>query len=607
MSDIIEINYNEIPDSDIREYPKSDNRIDFDRDLIGNITNIVLDNTDDKFSDTNPQSIFYGVEWMDKLVTIYNTEQGIYTWVGRIKNITQKDSDGTVIIKTANFIYEMNDITCVYAASGITVADAMYNIFNDVVGVPPEFLNYGKFLKAINIQTLNSATINIDLDASDNRKCLEVIQSLRRMSLCDVYTVDNIIEVYQWQKWDGVLGYRIKPQDIIPLTFESWFEEEIYNAYNIIYKNGANIATASDFIPGTNGDKVFTIPKDKIESTLSADFKIIYTNLIGANWIGGLILDRYENPIKKFKIDLDEQMSFLRPNKQLDFHFDNFIGEPTKTARIQYDRNTGKLDIEGEFLNLPVNVVDRDIEPPSPVELIAVLPADGSLVAIWTISIEDDHVGYYLFFTSTLGEWLAELCNLGRSYIDIRNPDTVEGYNIIQIYELNNGTEYFFKVRSYDTSFNESDPSNILSAIPCDNGDENKYKIQGDPYIDGLTLDVLNGEGGVAPVSGFTFYGGAKYGEVYYEATAIYESSQLYRPNGFGTIEWRAIGDSEDIMFQYRTSDDGTTWSSWSTAVDAIGIKSQNLGSVKYFQYRFIFRSTYWADSDSVRVTNIAA
>ena len=79
MALVITIDSNEIPAGDIRTYPVARNVAEFNNNLIASEMDIVLDNTDGTYSDTNVLSIFYGVAWVDKEVTVFDDELDIYT------------------------------------------------------------------------------------------------------------------------------------------------------------------------------------------------------------------------------------------------------------------------------------------------------------------------------------------------------------------------------------------------------------------------------------------------------------------------------------------------------------------------------------------------
>jgi len=88
--------------------------------------------------------------------------------------------------------------------------------------------------------------------------------------------------------------------------------------------------------------------------------------------------------------------------------------------------------------------------------------------------------------------------------------------------------------------------------------------------------------------------------------TAIYQSDPQSDPNGFSHISWEADGDPGDIMFQYRISEDGITFNAWSEEIDAIenSIKVFSEDPVS-FEYRLVFYSPNWSDTDNVRVLEI--
>jgi len=595
MAYVVEINYNEIPSSDIVKYPTHDNKISFPSgDLIGTTDELILNNSDGNYSDTNSNSIFYGVEWLNKLVTVYDDVNNIYTWVGRIKNLTIKEKEKTVVVKIANYVRELADVTCVYSDTGITIAEAIYNILHDVVEVPEGFINYGSFINVKNIHTQNSVTIDIIYTAEHNAKCLSVIQSLLRMTQCDLYTENNVIILKQWSEWEGVGGYRLKANDIIPLTFESTFEENIYNAYSVAYDNSGTVAYATGSVAGSAGDKIWTVPKGEVESTSSTDFKILLDNQTGADWCGNLTITRYQYPIKTFKLKLDDHMTFVRPYDQLDLDFDDWIGEPTRLTRVKYDPSDNEVEVEGEFLNLPVNVVSRDVEAPDPIELITVIPLSGGARVIWNQSTASELLGYKLYFTSTIGEWRSETSNLGQSPIGIKQPETtLDGYAYIDLHELNDNTEYFFRVSCYDTSYNESIASNTMRVIPYSSPIvESMYCCDRDSHLS-VVLDPNNTNNGTAPAEEYQ-YDEFLYDEQAYQPTARYTSQYYYHPTGWDYIEWRGAGN---VYISIRTSDDGDTWSDWTGWINAVTISQYTLSGALYVQYRVMYLGN-WIDND---------
>ncbi|NHZ87089.1 MAG: hypothetical protein GWP19_14650 [Planctomycetia bacterium] len=304
-------------------------------------------------------------------------------------------------------------------------------------------------------------------------------------------------------------------------------------------------------------------------------------------------------------ITLSSDMNFLNLNDQGDLRFGDFVGEPMRITKKKPKVEKGIIEIEGELVNFPVVHYVRDSTPPVNVELIEVFPlADGRLFIKWTKSLETDHLGYNIYFTTTLGMWEQEQSNIGQSPIESKNPtDTGDGFVSIIVGDLNSGTKYFFKITSFDTSLNESEYSNVLSEVSRVSDIENILRLQGIIYS-GLTLDVSNALLGSVP-SGFTTYGDFLYDSANYEVTAIYESMLLINNDGWSSLISKGVGDSGDITFQYRVyNQDTATFGSWGSEADAIGLKSFSISGTA-FQYRFIFKSPNWSNADSIIVKEL--
>ena len=131
---------------------------------------------------------------------------------------------------------------------------------------------------------------------------------------------------------------------------------------------------------------------------------------------------------------------------------------------------------------------------------------------------------------------------------------------------------------------------------------EKLHKVQGDPF-NGITLFV--GPSGNMPFDTWTLYDSETYDDSTYAPTGYYESRLMFQESSFSSITWTATGDANDIKFSYRHGNDPDNLTSWSAETNAIGSVSQSLTG-KYLQYRFIFYSSYWDDSDSVTVNTIS-
>ncbi len=615
MSTQVYIDYNRIPDSDIIEYPLQEETIEFNRDkLIASTVDIVLGNDENEYSPFSPLSIFYHSDWYNKPVELYDSDNGIYTFKGRIKDIVIDDKRKTVTVKAANFVRDLSDSVLSYVNTDqITPAELILNIIQDHVEIDPDYINQGSFLNVINVQDAASVYADLNYSTEDNITCLSVIEELCRITGCHVFTINNIIYIWSWEEYSGALGTRIQAKDIEPASFSSQFADSVVNAYKIAYKNGASVAYKTTDYPTSLtasiakfGTRTFNVPNENIESTTATDFKILLQTAAAAQWCGNRQVDRYSDMTQKFSLVLDDAFSFLHLNDQMDLDFGDFTREPVRITRLQPNRGQKQIAVEGEFLNLPVNRVTRDEEAPIAPQLVAALPGRKKVLLKWTANQEADLVGYYIYLTATRGMWYQEICHLGKSPIEIKNPSiSSDGYCYAEIRELSPGTVYYFRVSAFDSSYNEGEPSNVLVAVPLhiDNA-ANWVNVDGNEF-DAIELDAANSREGTAP-AGFAVFDDAEFDVDVFAPSGIWESPVYYHPSGYDFIRWKGITDGDGIDYQLRISDDGSTWTSWGTAASAVGSMSVAVGA-KYFQIRFLFNADSWADSDWLYIQNLEA
>jgi len=609
MSLTVTVNDILIPDEDILKYPKSKESIAFENNkMLPDTIEILLTNSDPTiYDDRYSGSLFFGTSFFGDIVSVFDNDINRYTFEGKLKDIPIKEQKQTIKLVATNYIDDLAKRTCIYSnAINKTIAEIIYEILTDVGGIPASNIVYAGFQNAINIQAANTAYINIDYDANTKKSCIAVVNELLRISQCHVYTYQNLIYMYQWQPWGGQFGTDLKKKNVITKSYEHFYsQKDIVNYYRIGYDNAGTIAWESDSDAESIarfGERRFDVPNQKVDSTTSTDFKIHFRNQAGAAWAGDLAIERYKNIQKFCEMVIGSEMEFVPVADQLDLRFTPFVGEPVQIVEREYDKDKDIITVKALFLNTPEVYYVRDSEPPAAPELVSAIPLeDGGILLKWTESQEADWLGYKVYFSSSPGEWEVESCNFGRSGIDRKiTQQTPDGYIYEIIYQLNIGTEYSFYVASYDTSFNESGPSNIEKAIPfLDTVDFNMYRCQGNIYS-AITLDLNNTLSGSVP-DGFNKYSdGDDYGSKDYQPAAFYESGQYYDEDGFTLFSFRGQADPGDITYQYRTSDDDITYTAWTAEADAIGNVDVTLSSVKYFQYRFIFRSTNWGDTDSI-------
>jgi hypothetical protein len=170
------------------------------------------------------------------------------------------------------------------------------------------------------------------------------------------------------------------------------------------------------------------------------------------------------------------------------------------------------------------------------------------------------------------------------------------------VYELKAGAIYFVKLKSFDTSYNESNDSNVLSCSTF-NYVENFYCCSGSIY-NGLSTDIYNSLNGYVPDRFLTYDDfddpDCDYSKI---ITAAYQSGSMYNHNVFQSISFDSICDVGNITFSYKNSNDGLSWSDW-TAEENVD-NSYHVMTGKHVIFNLLFYNPNWSNSDSVRVKSI--
>ena len=605
MSQQVYIDYVLIPDDHIIAYPVSEEQIEFNRDKLCAATmELELINIDQYYSKWAPVSILYGSDYYNKPCQVYDTELGIYTWQGRIKAVVSDDRNKTVTVKSSNFVRDMVDTVLEYVSSAaVTPAERIHYILATVLEIDSSFIQYGGFADAIAIQDAASVYCDMNYDKEANVTCLTAIEELLRITSCHLYTIDNIIRFWQWRAWAGQVGTIIKSRRTQNFTSEP-DDGGVVNDYSIAYKSGASVAyQATDYPTSLTasrakfGTRSFLVPDEEVDSTTPEDFRILLQSAAAAQWCGNLKISRNSDMIETFRVQVDYDYGWLHVNDQVDLNEEGLVNEPGRVTAVELDRDNRTLEIQGEFLNLPVNRYSRDTLPPNPVILVSVFPSGrGKVFLKWSASLETDHVGYYVYFTATPGMWEQEYSHLGRSPVEVKNPSaTYDGYVGVELRELLPGVRYYFKVTSFDTRYNESEDSNVLSAVsPAENF--NAYRVTGVLYSV-VSLDITNPRRGTVP-DRFTTFTDLDSAGPYDPLTAGIESPVLRTMAGV-LLVWRSFGD---VVFQSRVSDDGITWGDWVEELSSVQNKIIPAG---YYQFAFIFRSPFYTAVDDVQLITL--
>ncbi len=610
----VTINNIVIPDAHVITISQSERTLKFaGSNLIASKSTIALSNIYYVYDDRQGTlGLFKDVDWYNWVVTIYDNELGRQVWYGRLKSYIIDDSKMQTTITSSDYVQDMVDTNCVIALSGKTASEIIYAILTDaaLLNIPVEHIILGGFEEAKSLQTL--APMSIIYTAADNQKCVSVLEELCRVTESYLHIRDNLIAYWQWRQYSGVLGTPITDADIVPGSYSHETQDDkVLNEYSIAYKNGASVLYAAGIDAGSRtkygSGKIFAMPKDKVDSTDASKFKILYDTLAGATWAGSLVLSRWKDIKKLAKYTLGYQFNFLNLGDIADMRFAPYTREPAMLTSIKENSNR-TLSIQAELVNYPP-VVSLDIVPPDPVQLLSAIPDNGAVWLRWSKANEADVVGYNIYFTSSDGYWRDEVIN-GAISPKAVTPGSIiylESDCLYKLEGLQNGVRYYFKIACFDTSYNISRFSNIISAAPYDTQAalyENKYMIAGSLFA-GLSLNIANSENGSVPTEwAGQFYDAAHYDEIYYAPTAIYESFWLQSDSGFASLTFIGHGDIGDIMLQWRADNNGS-YTPWSDPVNACGVIDLGTQGSKKVQVRAIFNAPLWSDPDGLTLRSL--
>lgn len=582
-----------IPESAVVDFPVSDERIEFEGKIIPDSYTVKIDNTDPTvYDDRYSGSLFYGAGFLGDPFTAYDDDLGRYIFTGLVKNVKVDEQSDVIEVEATSYIDDLNNTVCVYSnAADKTPAECVYEILTDVVGIDPSIIIDAGFNDAIAYQDSESVYVNVTFTAEDKKPCLQVVNELLRICQCHIYTKQNLIYMYQWREYNGEQGFYLYPRNITVGSYSHEFDDSrLFTSYSVCYDNAGSIAFATG---GTTTGKEFSVPDEEVDKTDTVDFKINLRNSTGAAFAGALAISRFGYIRKTAKLEIEGNLNFIELGDVINFKFSPFYGEPARIIGRKYDRNTNKIDIEIEYLNTPQGYYTRDVEPPAAPELVDVISIDsGAVILKWTMSQEADWLGYKIYFTTTPGEWERELCHVGRSPIDNKSTTTTkDGYIYAYMAQLAAGAKYYFRVSAYDTSYNESDKSNIISIRVGYGESRNIFRLAGGAYSDGLTLDRSNPLDGLPIDDSNTL--------PWTLPVTLYPAAH-YTSGVLRDIDSVTVLSDGDVYYQIRTSSDGTTWSSWSNPAAIGGNVTIDFTDANYCQYRFLFYSARWSDSDYV-------
>lgn len=606
MGVIVNINGTEIPESDLvkGDFLRTTEKLQFQQQrIIASSRDIILQRSDD-YSDLVSGSLLADNDFFRWPVYMWDDDTNQYIWRGTIKTIKEDHKKNCITIQTSNNILDLAQVDCVYDNSvggNETPAEAILNMITDtgMAGILESDIVMKGFRNAISIQESASVYVTITYTQADGKKLLDVISELCRITQCHLYSVYNYIYFYQWQPYGGEIGMEIVEGDILPRSYSHEYDDSmVVNAYSVAYDNSGTVAYETDTDTDSidkHGRRSFNIPNQSVDSTSSSDFKILLNTQAAAEWCGSLAIQRFSDPLKYFEISVDDRLKYIKLNDLVRLNWSPFNNEPGRIFERVHDREKGRIAFTGVFLNTPQGYVTRDSSSPESIYLLYAAPRhDGSVILKFLGSSEPDHLGYRLYITTALGEWSSEDCHLGTSPVDIKLPSTDdEGNKYIYVHQLNAGTTYYFKMRSYDEDFNISEFSNVVSCVPLvDDGELNQYYTSGDGTSEPIEYDSSNPYDGTEP-SGFSAYGSAYYGVDTYGPAGVYDSQLMM----ISQLHWRGQARPGGLLYQKRTSEDGATFTDWSDPENAVGICGIDCDETVYTQVRFVLNPLRVSDT----------
>jgi len=599
------INDEELHEDDIFDIKKSSYDLDFAGDkLISNKTEITLANYHYKF-DTRKGSkgYFENIDWFNNPVRVVDDRDGSVFFEGRLKNVKLFDRNLTVILYVSDYLQDMTDTVCVIDELDITPADAIYKILTnpDYLNIPEEKIIKGAFDFGAILQA--DRRVKIGFNVEDNVQCISVIEELCRISCYSkVFLVDNRVSYWVWQPYFGAQGFPV--DEIMPGSYSEEVVHDIINEFSIAYQSGTNVLRESGQHEASRAKygagKAFLMPDRNVESTLAADYKILYKTSDGAAAVGSEIINRFKDARKVCKFQISDELSFLQLGNDLELKFKPFVREPVRITGIEPNIKQALITATAEFLNYPdVYPVDRNV-PEAP-EMISAFRIDDDRVAVIWVPFSGEFNSYVLHFSRTTANWDDLLINNQRSPIQILPDGLIDGYFYKILEGFSGGATFYFKMRILGENYLLSEFSNIVKTEYTTAGSANLFRLTGNIY-EGLVIDSANPGGGSAP-DGWTRYGTALYDEDAYAPAAMYESELLHSPGGFTHIITEGHGDPGDIVLQQR-SYSGGVYGPWSTPVDTTGQKLSSITG-ESVQIRVIFNSPRWTDEDKFIIKEI--
>lgn len=454
-----------IPDADVISLAKTDQNLSYGDKLIAATSEVILNNAGGLYDDMLSTSVFYGNSWYDMSYKTFDTATENYIFVGKIKNLVVNTTNMTVTVKSVNYMRDIFTKVCSNTSSNLTPAKIIWDILL-YAGIPSTYINGSSFTKVIAYQTSVSTALTVytNYTSQNNVKCSDVINELCRICQCGLYTINNVIFIYQWKEYAGETGFEIKDK-IIAGSVSTEYGDEIYNKYSVAYKSGANVVYTTGTYAGTTLDLTGSIPDKKMTTTIASDFNILCADLSSATHAGQWLIQRNFCSKKYISFSTTYEFAYINIGDNIDFTYDSYYREPIEITSIKADSNKRVIQFTGVFRNLPVQRYARDLTIPDGCELY-IVPSGTHHVVKFSISEDIDFSHYRLYFGTDPSLMESTICVGGVSPLDIfTNEVALGGYNIYRMYGILYDTPYYFQASCVDESGNESVKSDIITAV----------------------------------------------------------------------------------------------------------------------------------------------
>ena len=299
---------------------------------------LVLANTDNRFSQSNTKSPFYGRSI--ELAPVTLAIDGVNVYTGFIRAISLDHAARTASIITENAFTMPANSNVILTANGLNPAAAIQTILvNAGLGA---YIDPVSFAAARSNFTAAGATINLNYVAGGNTTALAAIQAISSMCSVSCFVVNGLIKLQAWQPYQGNLS-GVKYQIAAATTYAFGTLEEAYqslsNSVTVLWgssslylKNAASIAlngieTNTQLAGGTGG-------------------QIVIPNLSSATYFGQQFLARASTLRRQGRLNAGSSLIGVNIGDRVSIAAPNWSTSPLAFEVLEAKVNLNDLSVE---------------------------------------------------------------------------------------------------------------------------------------------------------------------------------------------------------------------------------------------------------------------